>query len=64
MNPLSPTLMTPADRRRDLCAILARGVIRLRMRQAQIAERTGESSLHIRPGQSVCRHATDTETAA
>jgi hypothetical protein len=64
MNPLSPTLMTPTERRRELCAMLARGVIRLRMREKQLAERTGESSLHIRPGQSVCRHATDTETAA
>jgi hypothetical protein len=64
MNPLSPSLMTPAERRREICAILARGVLRLRMREIQLAERTGETSLHIRPGRSVCRHATDTETAA
>jgi hypothetical protein len=64
MNPLSPSLMTPAERRRELCAILARGVVRLHMRQAQTADHAGESSLHIRPGQSVCGHATDPETAA
>lgn len=63
-NPLSPALMSPAERRAALCAILALGLLRLKVRNAgQIAENTGDSSLHIRPEQSVCRNATDGETA-
>ena len=62
-NPLSPTLMSQKERRAELCAILARGVLRLKMRDAgQIVEDLGESSLHFPPEQSVCRHANDGET--
>jgi hypothetical protein len=58
VNPMSPTLMSVAERRAELCTILARGVLRLKLRDAsQIAEDLGESSLHIPPEQSVCRHA-------
>ena len=53
MNPYSPSLMSPAERRRDLCAILARGLIRLGPRDtAQLSLRTGESSLHSSREQS------------
>ena len=59
MNPLSPFLMTPAERRAELCRILALGLIRLRMRQStQLSDCTGESSLHSPPDQSA--HATPT----
>ena len=58
MNPYSPSLMSPAERRRDLCAILARGLIRLGPRDtAQLSLRTGESSLHASPDESGNRHA-------
>jgi hypothetical protein len=57
-NPLSPALMSALERRTALCAILALGVVRLKQRNAsQIAVDLGESSLHIRPEQSVCRRA-------
>lgn len=58
-NPLSPFLMSPAERRIELCALLALGLIRLRMRdRSEVSGDIGESSLHIQPGQSA--HATPT----
>lgn len=55
MNPLSPTLMTPMERRAELCRILALGLLRLRQSTA-LSARDGESSLHFPPDQS--GHAT------
>ena len=56
-NPLSPFLMSPAERRIELCALLALGLIRLRMRdRGEVSDRTGESFLHSPPDQSA--HAT------
>ncbi|PWE30615.1 hypothetical protein DDZ14_14980 [Maritimibacter sp. 55A14] len=58
-NPLSPHHLTPAERRRELCAILALGVIRLRARQSSdLSHGTRESSLHFPSGRS--GHATGT----
>lgn len=34
-NPLSPFLMTAAERRAELCAILAAGLMRLRVREKE-----------------------------
>ncbi len=46
-NPLPPATMTPRERRAELCALLALGLIRLRMReQGQHVEETGEFPLH------------------
>ncbi len=57
MNPLSPFHMTPAERRAELCRILALGLVRLMQRQSsQLSDPTGESSLHFTPDQS--GHAT------
>lgn len=57
MNPLSPFHMTPAERRAELCRILASGLVRLMQRQSsQLSDGTGESSLHFPPEQS--GHAT------
>ena len=57
-NPLSPAKMSPIERRRELCAILALGLIRLRMRDnTQHFDETGESSLHFPPDESGNRHA-------
>ncbi len=40
-NPLPPATMTPRERRTELCALLALGLMRLRMReQGQHIERT------------------------
>ncbi|ATQ55029.1 hypothetical protein PYTT13_03895 [Paracoccus yeei] len=58
-NPLSPSLMTPAERRAELCGLLALGLVRLRMREkGEVPDDTGESYLQYPPGQ--CRHATPT----
>lgn len=57
MNPLSPFHMTPAERRAELCRILALGLVRLLQRQSsELSDRSGESSLHFPPDQS--GHAT------
>lgn len=58
-NPLRPDLMTPAERRTELCGLLALGLIRLRIREVgEVSDDTGESCLHYPPDQ--CRHATPT----
>jgi hypothetical protein len=59
-NALSPYLMSPAERRAELCRILALGLVRLMQRQSsELSEVTGESSLHCPPDQSA--HATPTD---
>jgi hypothetical protein len=46
-NPLAPSAMTPAERRADLCGLLALGLVRLQMRDArQVPVEHGEFSLH------------------
>lgn len=58
-NTLPPGQMTPAQRRAELCGLLAIGLIRLRMRDgAEVSDLTGESCLHCLPNQ--CLHATPT----
>ena len=60
MNPLHPRNLTPAERRRELCTILARGVVRLKLRQSsEVSDGTGESSLGFPPDRS--GHATRQE---
>ena len=52
-NPYPTALMSPTARRAELCAILALGLIRLRMRDTmQHSDDTGESSLHFPPDES------------
>lgn len=59
MNPLSPSRMTPSERRAALCKILALGVVRLRMRdRGEVSGDTGEISLRNSADQS--GHATPT----
>ena len=59
-NPLHPRHLTPAERRRELCAILARGVVRLKLRHSsEVSGDAGESSLHLPPDRS--GHATRPE---
>jgi hypothetical protein len=59
MNPLQPDLMTPAERRAELCSLLALGLVRLRMREGcEVSDDTGESCLHY--PRDPCRHATPT----
>jgi hypothetical protein len=42
MNPLDPRHLTPMERRRELCRLLALGLVRLRMRTAAADERETE----------------------
>lgn len=52
-NPLAPHHMSPAERRAELCRILARGLVRLRLRSCDdISGGSGESSLHFPPDRS------------
>lgn len=63
-NPLSPFLMSPAERRSELCGLLALGLIRLRMRDRdEVSGDIGESSLHIPPDQSAHANPTHRRTA-
>lgn len=63
-NPLSPFMMTPTERRAELCRLLALGLVRLLMRdEGEVSDDTGERCLHYPTDR--CRHATPhpTETA-
>lgn len=56
-NPLPADKMTPAERRADLCGLLALGLVRLRMRDlAEVSDDIGESCLHYPADE--WRHAT------
>ncbi|MCX7559665.1 hypothetical protein OS190_08800 [Sulfitobacter sp. F26204] len=58
-NPLPPDQMTPAERRAELCGLLALGLVRFRMRdRAEVSDDTGESGLHYQADE--WRHATPT----
>ena len=58
-NPLAPLAMTPAERRTELCGLLALGLLRLQIKNDnKISDSAGESCLHYPPDQ--CRHATPT----
>ena len=58
-NALPPHLMSPAERRAELCRLLALGLVRLHMRNCdQVSVEDRESSLHLPPDQSA--HATPT----
>ncbi|AXC50296.1 hypothetical protein DRW48_11820 [Paracoccus suum] len=58
-NPLPPDRMTAAERRTELCNLLALGLVRLRMRErGEHPDDTGEICLHSPTDQ--CRHATPT----
>ena len=60
MNPYPAPRMTPVARRAELCAILALGLRRLKLRNSgEVSDHTGESSLHFPPGQWL--HATGTQ---
>ena len=53
MNPLNPNLMSPGERRAELCGLLALGLIRLRARQSsELSAEPGDSSLHFPPDRS------------
>ncbi|NAZ38388.1 hypothetical protein GT358_16345 [Rubellimicrobium sp. CFH 75288] len=58
-NPLPPDHMPAAERRTELCGLLALGLVRLRMRETgEVSENAGERCLHYPPDQ--CRHANPT----
>lgn len=58
-NPFPPCQMTPAERRAELCGLLALGLVRLQIRdRAEVSDEIGESSLHYPANE--WRHATPT----
>ena len=63
-NPLPPDHMTAAERRAELCALLALGLVRMIQRErGEPSDENGEIRLHYPTDR--CRHATPnpTETA-
>lgn len=63
-NPLPPDLLFPAERRAELCRLLAAGLVRLRMREnGQHIEREGELPLHNSLDQSGSAGPTERRTA-
>ena len=62
-NPIDPDHLTTRERLGEVCALLARGLVRLRQRAAEGDARRGDICLHL-PGDR-SRHATPTheETA-
>ncbi|UYQ70940.1 hypothetical protein OF122_12810 [Pelagibacterium flavum] len=60
-NPLPPDQMTPAERRAELCGLLALGLVRLMQRDRdEPSDDTGEILLHYPADR--CRHATPNST--
>ncbi len=52
-NALHPSLMTPDERRSELCAILGLGIVRLHLRnRGQLSPESGDFPLHFTPEQS------------
>lgn len=63
-NPLSPELMTPAERRAELCRLLGAGLVRLRVREkGQLSAKKGEFPLHKSDAESVSAGPTKRRTA-
>lgn len=57
MTPYPAHLMSPSERRAELCRLLALGLVRLRLRQSsELSAASGESSLPLPPERS--GHAT------
>ena len=63
-NALCPDLMSPTERRAELCRLLALGVIRLQMGEnTQHSAKSGEFPLHYEGEQSVAPDAIDRRNA-
>ena len=63
-NSLCPDQMSPTERRGELCALLARGLIRLRMHEeAELSGNTGEFQLHNSADQSGTAETANRRTA-
>ncbi|SEG23317.1 hypothetical protein SAMN05421751_11832 [Jhaorihella thermophila] len=63
-NPLPPDMLSPAERRAELCRLLAAGLVRLRMREnGQLTAEKGEFPLHNSLDQSGSAGPTNRRTA-
>jgi hypothetical protein len=63
-NPLPASAMSPAERRAELCRLLALGLIRLRLRdRGEDTDQTGEFPLHFPGEQSGSPGANDRRLA-
>jgi hypothetical protein len=64
MNPLHPRHLKPLERRAQLCRILARGLVRLKMRDAaEASAAAGEFPLHNSADQSAHANREERRTA-
>lgn len=63
MNPLHPRYLSTRERLGEVCRILARGIVRLRMREAQHTAQTREIPLHFSPDRSGGANPNPTENA-
>ncbi len=62
-NPLPPEMLSPAERRAELCRLLAAGLVRLRMREnRQHIQREGVFLLHNSLDQSGSAGPTERRT--
>lgn len=59
MNPLHPNLMSTKERLAEVCEILATGIVRLRLREAQSAANPEQIGLHFSPAESGHANAND-----
>ena len=57
-NPIHPDSLSPAERRAELCRLLAAGLVRLMSRNTQLPVPHGDFCLHFAPDRS--GHATPT----
>jgi len=62
-NALDPNLMSTKERLRELCGILAAGLVRLRTHHSQVTAGDGEFRLHFPPDESGCPSANSWEIA-
>lgn len=63
-NPLPAEKMTAVERRTELCALLALGLVRLRMRnRIELSDETGDISLHSPPDRWLHANPTHRRTA-
>lgn len=63
-NPLPPDMLSPAERRAELCRLLAAGLVRLRLQEnGQHSVNKGDFPLHNSLGQSGSAGPTNRRTA-
>ncbi|HUE95490.1 MAG TPA: hypothetical protein VMN39_02470 [Longimicrobiaceae bacterium] len=57
-NPIHPDHLSPKERLAEVCGLLARGLVRLRLREGQVSAPAENFSYTSRPTNAVMRTAT------